>query len=125
MPLKGEAKKLYQREYMRLYMRRLRDTVKPTKPDSVDISPDRKCQVCGYFGVHDTHHVDKNTDNNIPENRITLCPTCHAEVHRRGKELNITPVKTPDPVRRYPIIPSVHFLYKPDLDADGNIIHDY
>ena len=81
MPLRGEAKKLYQREYMRHYMRGLRNG------SSEDWQQDRNCGVCGHYGVVDKHHKDRDHDNNGGTNLIFLCPNCHALIHRRGKTL--------------------------------------
>ena len=90
MAIKGEAKKLYQREYMRRYMKRLRAGVEPSDIEAGDDSFDKKCQACGYIGVYDIHHKDRDYNNNKIDNLIILCPTCHAKIHRRG----ISNVKT-------------------------------
>ncbi len=42
------------------------------------------CQDCGkapglFFGQ--VHHIDKNRDNNVLENLVTLCTKCHGERH--------------------------------------------
>ena len=102
--LKGEAKKLYQREYMRRYMRRLRGGLEPAGIESGDDYIDKVCQVCGHYGVYDNHHIDRDYTNNTPGNKAILCPTCHAEVHRRGRV--------------------VSGLSKTQVDADGNIIYE-
>ena len=57
MPLSGEAKKLYQRRYMRLW--RVGKYV--TDKDRYE---GRYCRVCGYSRVVDNHHLDGNHDNN-------------------------------------------------------------
>ena len=72
----GEAKKIYQRKYMRLW-RIGRSTGK-----RVDRYQDRYCAVCGYGRVVDTHHKDSNRENNLPSNLIDLCPNCHALITR-------------------------------------------
>ncbi|MGC9780586.1 MAG: HNH endonuclease [Candidatus Heimdallarchaeota archaeon] len=28
------------------------------------------------------HHIDKNPDNNSPDNLMLLCPKCHREIHK-------------------------------------------
>ena len=45
------------------------------------------CAICGFKHLVDIHHIDKNNKNNIPSNRIPLCPNHHFLIHRRG--LNI------------------------------------
>jgi hypothetical protein len=30
------------------------------------------------------HHLDGNHDNNLPNNRVDLCPRCHAAIHKGG-----------------------------------------
>lgn len=105
--LKGDAKKLYQREYMKTYMRRLRLGLKTSMKDGIESYQvvDKTCGMCGHVGIYEVHHVDRNHNNNQPSNLLILCPNCHAEVHRRNK-----PVKT---------------LLRPTIDADGNVIYDY
>ena len=43
----------------------------------------KECSICGFnrFTV-DVHHKDFNKENNIKENLIGLCPTCHQTLHR-------------------------------------------
>lgn len=38
------------------------------------------CQVCGKFG-NNVHHKDGNTENNLSPNLITLCKSCHKQIH--------------------------------------------
>ena len=45
------------------------------------------CQCCGYEEVLDVHHKDSNHYNNDPYNLWVLCPNCHAQIHRDGKDL--------------------------------------
>ena len=45
------------------------------------------CQCCGYKEVLDVHHKDSNHYNNDPYNLWVLCPNCHAQIHRNGKDL--------------------------------------
>lgn len=50
---------------------------------------DRKCVKCGYCKIPEvleTHHKDRNTSNNHPENLEVLCPTCHMEDHFLNKD---------------------------------------
>lgn len=47
-----------------------------------------QCALCQYDDFEDVlhvHHIDKNRNNNVVENLIVLCPTCHVEVHRGHK----------------------------------------
>jgi hypothetical protein len=42
------------------------------------------CQLCGYNkcpGILQLHHLDQNKKNNVPENMLCVCPTCHMEIH--------------------------------------------
>lgn len=43
---------------------------------------EKKCIVCGESDAVDVHHLDRNRENNSPENLIPLCPTHHAYCHR-------------------------------------------
>lgn len=79
MPLSGEAKKLYQRRYMRLWR-----AGRPPK----DMYEDRYCRICGYSRVVDNHHLDGNHDNNEKDNLLDLCPNCHALITRGLVTLN-------------------------------------
>lgn len=41
---------------------------------------EKKCEHCGYDQHEqglEVHHIDENHNNNIPENLIVLCATCH------------------------------------------------
>lgn len=125
MPLTGEAKKLYQREYMRRYMRELRggrNIKEARKLHLEEWNQDRACQGCGHYGVVDNHHIDKNHNNNGEDNRIFLCPNCHALIHRRGKTLEEI-VKTLRPA----VLPTTGDVSAnpSTIDADGNAIPDY
>lgn len=44
------------------------------------------CELCGFKEIVDLHHIVPKMyggeDN--PENLITLCPNCHAAIHRKG-----------------------------------------
>jgi len=35
------------------------------------------CECCGLEAKLDIHHIDKNRDNNAPDNLIKLCRYCH------------------------------------------------
>jgi hypothetical protein len=48
---------------------------------------DYKCIICGEDKTVDVHHLDKNRENNTPENLVPLCPTHHRYMHRKYKEL--------------------------------------
>lgn len=45
------------------------------------------CEHCGRDGSHlQLHHVDFDRSNDLPENLLTLCASCHAGEHwRLGK----------------------------------------
>jgi len=40
-----------------------------------------KCQECKAVGSINVHHKDENRRNNLPENLITLCVSCHRRRH--------------------------------------------
>lgn len=42
------------------------------------------CALCGTTDSLEVHHKDKNHANNMPENLITLCESCHQRVHSRN-----------------------------------------
>jgi hypothetical protein len=52
---------------------------------SIRRNPHRKyatdCVICG-FPYSDVHHIDKDHNNNRPDNLISLCPNHHRMVHR-------------------------------------------
>ena len=41
------------------------------------------CRTCGKRGRMEVHHVDGDSSNNDPSNRISLCRGCHIRIHRR------------------------------------------
>jgi 5-methylcytosine-specific restriction endonuclease McrA len=48
---------------------------------------DKKCIICGEDKIVDVHHMDRDHDNNSPENLIPLCPTHHKYMHSRHIDL--------------------------------------
>lgn len=54
------------------------DTVKYAKHKGT------KCAICGTETSLEVHHIDKNHDNNSPDNLVTLCGGCHARVHAQN-----------------------------------------
>ncbi|WP_157575373.1 HNH endonuclease signature motif containing protein [Haloferax sp. Q22] len=42
---------------------------------------EKECAVCGSEENIHSHHIDGDRDNNSPDNLITLCASCHREVH--------------------------------------------
>ena len=42
------------------------------------------CQICGKKRSTTVHHIDYNKLNNIENNLITLCQSCHARHHHKG-----------------------------------------
>lgn len=43
-----------------------------------------KCQKCDSANNLIAHHIDKNSSNNIYNNLITLCSSCHRDIHSNG-----------------------------------------
>lgn len=41
------------------------------------------CELCGFEGVTETHHLDKNPINSKDENLIELCIACHKAIHKQ------------------------------------------
>ncbi len=79
MPLTGEAKKLYQREYMR--WRRSNDAP-------------RECEACHKGQFVQAHHEDYNKPTEV----LWLCAACHRKVHliKSGKQrTKFNPYKNP------------------------------
>lgn len=54
---------------------------------------DYKCIICGEDNTVDVHHLDRNRENNTPENLVPLCPTHHRYMHRKYKEIIIDKVE--------------------------------
>lgn len=45
------------------------------------------CEMCGVVEHLQLHHIDGNPANNAPENRMTLCWSCHTKWHwQHGKK---------------------------------------
>lgn len=42
------------------------------------------CEICGSTVDVEVHHIDKNHNNNNPENLISLCSSCHTRVHNQS-----------------------------------------
>ena len=42
------------------------------------------CEICGSTDDIEVHHIDKNHNNNNPENLISLCSSCHTRVHNQS-----------------------------------------
>lgn len=42
------------------------------------------CEICGNDKKTEVHHKDENRENNNPENLITLCKSCHRQVHKKS-----------------------------------------
>ena len=58
--------------------------MKPSKYRSLHNS----CEECGSYFDLLTHHIDQNRENNLYDNLIVLCTSCHAIVHKRIKNIN-------------------------------------
>lgn len=44
------------------------------------------CSICGTNENLEVHHIDKNHNNNVPDNLMTLCSSCHQRVHHQSLE---------------------------------------
>jgi len=42
----------------------------------------RECQDCGATDDLEVHHIDRDRENNDPENLAVLCHDCHWDRHR-------------------------------------------
>jgi len=45
------------------------------------------CRICGVDAVEgslNVHHIDYNRSHNEPKNLVTLCATCHKDIHLEG-----------------------------------------
>jgi thymidylate synthase ThyX len=42
------------------------------------------CHICGAKENLEVHHIDKNHDNNNPDNLMTVCESCHQRVHSQN-----------------------------------------
>jgi len=39
------------------------------------------CELCGWVGVCDIHHKDKDRNNTQRDNLQVICPNCHRNIH--------------------------------------------
>jgi hypothetical protein len=46
-----------------------------------------RCKTCGKNHSIVCHHIDKNKQNNNPDNLITLCRSCHSKIHEYQNRL--------------------------------------
>ena len=85
MALKGEAKRIYQKEYMRRWskQRRLDPAYRVRENERARNRVRRNnngiCEACGYDKTTDLHHEGKELH--------ILCPNCHALLTRRIKTM--------------------------------------
>lgn len=45
-----------------------------------------KCSRCGSDKRVDVHHIDGDHYNNLPENLVALCQSCHVSGHKAGEK---------------------------------------
>ena len=45
---------------------------------------DSECAVCGAVEPLQVHHIDEDRSNNYPDNLITLCSSCHQQLHAKS-----------------------------------------
>ena len=51
---------------------------------------DKKCHFCSNNETVDLHHKDGDKYNNIPENWIFICRSCHLRIHSMKRKFNIS-----------------------------------
>lgn len=49
------------------------------------IGKDKVCEVCGSTENLDVHHKDGNESNNVANNLMIVCRSCHNKLHRGGR----------------------------------------
>ena len=57
----------------------------------IRVRDNNQCQVCYEFEngrCHDVHHIDYDKKNNVPENLITLCQSCHRKTNFNRTDWN-------------------------------------
>ena len=74
--LTGEAKKLYQKAYMRKWMKAKRLNPKYKTSYRKGKQVNLFCEVCNYSACYDIHHEGNEREPHI------LCPNCHALITR-------------------------------------------
>lgn len=52
-----------------------------------------KCSLCGFEGITEIHHKDKNPANSEKDNLIELCVSCHKAMHKSDVKKGIRPSK--------------------------------
>ena len=50
---------------------------------------DKRCQNCSSTDSVEVHHIDGDRTNNVEDNLIPLCPTCHQQVHKETDHKSI------------------------------------
>jgi len=75
-------------EALRKYHHDWHDKRRILKEDTKQYRKHKKgyCEICGSTTELQVHHIDCNRDNNAPSNLITLCQTCHAQIHKQCLE---------------------------------------
>ena len=51
--------------------------------------PPGSCEVCGALDARDVHHMDGDVHNNVVENLMRICRSCHNSKHRKRKPCRI------------------------------------
>lgn len=66
----------YKLKYRKIRLNPFKELIRKRASDS--------CEKCGwnkYFDILQAHHINRNRNDNSPENLLLLCPTCHQVEH--------------------------------------------
>ena len=101
-------------------MPRKRARIPKSIKDSILLEYNHKCAICGKERPQ-LHHIDKNPNNNDPNNIIPLCPNCHlTDQHNPTADIDMGILKLfrvyKDPIlltpQFYPIYRRFRYLYE-------------
>ncbi len=109
-------------------MKKTRKTI-PAKTKIIVLKEyNHRCAICGNDGPQ-LHHIDENPSNNIPENLLPLCPTCHLrDQHNPTVSIEVEKLKLfrkfKDPAilktQFHPLFKRIKYLHEVKDDCDSN-----